>query len=155
MERTLQSPLLDIAHLIVPMLWLGLLAGVSFIATPAKFGAPSLSLAVALDVGRATFSLFNNIEWVMFAFLVTVVVLSGPFFFSSIATILLGIVLFLQTVWLLPVLNQRIAAIIAGGVPAPSSDHLFYIGADLVKLGLLIAIVWNQSERLSPLLSSH
>jgi hypothetical protein len=44
------------------LFWLGLLAGVSFLATPVKFMAPSLSLPVALDVGRQTFSVFNPLE---------------------------------------------------------------------------------------------
>jgi hypothetical protein len=37
-------------------LWAGMLLGVSFIATPAKFLAPSLPLAQALDVGRSSFT---------------------------------------------------------------------------------------------------
>ena len=40
-----------ISALIVATLWLGLLLGVAFLATPAKFLAPGL-LPVALDVGR-------------------------------------------------------------------------------------------------------
>lgn len=35
-------------------IWAGLLIGVSFVAKPAKFLAPSLALAQALDVGRWT-----------------------------------------------------------------------------------------------------
>ncbi len=36
-------------------IWAGLLLGVSFIATPAKFLAPSLPMAQALDVGDGPF----------------------------------------------------------------------------------------------------
>ena len=75
MTRTFKSPLVDIAHLLVPVLWLGLLIGVSFIATPAKFVAASLTLPVAVDVGRVTFAFFNEIEWGMFALLVIAIVL--------------------------------------------------------------------------------
>ena len=41
---------------------LGLLIGVSFLATPVKFRAASLDLPVALDVGRVTFELFSKVE---------------------------------------------------------------------------------------------
>ena len=47
---------------IVSILWIGLLLGVSFLATPVKFQAPSLTLPVALDVGRQTFAVFNGVE---------------------------------------------------------------------------------------------
>ena len=40
------------AVLVAATLWAGLLMGVSFVATPVKFLAPSLSLAVALDVDQ-------------------------------------------------------------------------------------------------------
>lgn len=35
----------------VALFWAGMLAGVSFLATPVKFEAASLSLPVALEVG--------------------------------------------------------------------------------------------------------
>ena len=39
-ERTFSSPYVDIAHLLVPVLWFGLLVGVCFVAVPVKFAAP-------------------------------------------------------------------------------------------------------------------
>lgn len=49
--------------------WLGLVAGVTFLATPVKFLAPSLDRPTALDVGRATFRAFSLLEWALFAVL--------------------------------------------------------------------------------------
>jgi hypothetical protein len=48
----------------------GMIFGVSFIATPAKFLAPSLDLAQALDVGRATFGVMKWFDLGMLAALV-------------------------------------------------------------------------------------
>jgi hypothetical protein len=149
MERTFAGPQIDIAHLLVAALWFGLLVGVSFIATPAKFGATTLGLPVALDVGRATFGLFNGIEWGMLALLATVVIFSGPFAFASFATVLLAVILTAQTTWLLPILNDRIAEIIGGHTPVPAPYHIIYIAADLAKGGLLAAMVWAQAKRLA------
>ena len=49
--------------LILATFWAGIVIGVSFIATIAKFDAPSLTLPVALDVGRHTFAPLARIEW--------------------------------------------------------------------------------------------
>lgn len=43
--------------------WAGVLLGISFVATPAKFLAPSLPMVQALDVGRWTFHVLAWIEW--------------------------------------------------------------------------------------------
>jgi hypothetical protein len=148
-ERTFSSPYVDIAHLLVPVLWFGLLVGVCFVAVPVKFAAPSLSLPVALDVGRVTFALFNDIEWVMLALTVVVVVFSGPHALPAIATAFLALILCVQTVWLLPVLDARVTMIVAGGAPPPSSYHLYYIAADVLKAGVLLVMVWSQASQLS------
>ena len=153
MERTFSTPSVDIPHLAVPILWVGLLAGVSFIATSAKFGATSLSLPVALDVGRVTFALFNIVEWTALALLVAAVVFSEPSAFSSVMTALLAALLAAQTVWLLPALNDRIGAIIAGHAPPSAPYHWIYIGMDLAKVGLLIAMAWSQAVKLSAAVS--
>jgi len=154
MERTFSTPLVDIAHLAVPLVWAGLLVGVSFIATPAKFGATSLSLPVALDVGRVTFALFNTIEWISLAVLIVAVVFSGPSAFSSAMTALLAALLAAQTVWLLPTLNERVGAIVAGHTPPPAPYHWIYIGMDAAKVVLLVAMARSQAVKLSEALST-
>lgn len=55
--------------LLVPTFWVGILIGISFIATPVKFQATSLKRPVALDIGRATFRFFSRIEWLLAAVL--------------------------------------------------------------------------------------
>jgi hypothetical protein len=148
MKRTFESPLVDFAYLLLPVLWFGLLVGVSFIATPAKFNAASLVLPVALDVGRATFAIFNKVEWLLAAAMIPVVIFSGHRLFSSMAVAVLGILLLAQSAWLLPTLNDRIATIMAGGHPGPSLNHIFYIGIDLLKLGVLAAMIWKECARI-------
>jgi hypothetical protein len=60
---SLEPPsLVDRLSLRLLLLWAGLSAGVAFLATPAKFMAPSLSLPVALDVGRHTFRVYNDVD---------------------------------------------------------------------------------------------
>jgi hypothetical protein len=141
--------LIQLSLLIVPAVWLGLLIGVSFIATPVKFLAPSLSLQVALDVGRATFAVWNIVEWAMLGIVALLAVAGrvGKFFTLSLALLLF--MMLIQTFYALPILNQRVATIIAGGRPDPSSDHLFYIVVEVTKLQVLGVLIWWQGCRLS------
>jgi len=141
-----------VIYLISSVFWIGLLIGVSFIATPVKFLAPSLTRPVALDVGRVTFAIWNDIEWLVLALLVPSLVFMNIDHFSAVATFVLGILLLLQSAVLLPVLNERVMVIQSGKHPPSSADHRNYIVIDIVKLCILAAIVWKQSGGIATLL---
>lgn len=136
-----------VVYFILPVFWIGLLVGVCFIATPAKYLAPSLARPVALDVGRVTFALWNDIEWLVLALLVPPLVLLRPDHFIGVATFVLGLLLLIQTAMLLPALEGRARAILAGAAPASrSADHRNYVAIDILKICILLAIVWRQTE---------
>jgi hypothetical protein len=117
------------------LVWGGLSIGVAFVATPAKFLAPSLPLGVALDVGRHTFRVYSHAELVLLAALLALgpwsaarrrwyLTLAGP-----------AVIALAQAFWLLPELDGRVQAILGGGPPpAPSSLHVIYIVAEALKL---------------------
>lgn len=105
------------------LLWIGLLIGVSFLATPAKFLATSLTLPAALDVGRHTFAIFNRVEWFLAAAFLVLTLLRPRDLIVAL--------------WLLPLLDQRVGLIIAGEQPPPSSDHVIYITVEVLKLFVL------------------
>ena len=141
--------------LVIAMLWLGLLLGVSFLATPAKFLAPSLALPVALDVGRHTFAIFNKLECCLAVLLLFLVLIGPVSWLSRTAAIIMAVLVFAETVWLLPLLDQRVSLIIAGQ-PAPASDsHNFYIAIDVIKLVALALIAWIVARQLARPLSDH
>ena len=120
--------------------WAGFLIGVSFLATPVKFLAPSLTLPVALDVGRQTFHVFNRCEIALaVAMLVLVLWALRSRIPIGLAAILMLVIL-TQTLWMLPALDARVEAILKGGTPAPSPLHTVYIGVECAKLALLVAI---------------
>lgn len=122
------------------LLWAGLLTGVSFLATPIKFRAPSLTMPVALDVGRQTFGAFNKVEWL--AVVIGLFLLLRPRGRQPRAvTMSLGVaavIVLLQSVWLLPILDARVTRILAGQNPPDSPLHWIYIGLEVVKLGALL-----------------
>ncbi|MEX1197855.1 MAG: DUF4149 domain-containing protein [Pseudohongiellaceae bacterium] len=121
---------------VLAVLWAGLLLGVSFLATPVKFMAPSLTLPVALDVGRQTFMVFN---WVEIALAVALIALlaGAPQRWIRGVAVAVALIVALQTLWLLPLLDARVQVILEGSTPPPSQLHTLYIAADTVKLILL------------------
>ncbi|MBN1237408.1 MAG: hypothetical protein JXB36_02850 [Gammaproteobacteria bacterium] len=139
---------------VTTLLWIGMLVGVSFLATPVKFLAPSLSLPVALDVGRQTFFWFSRVEIVLaFAALAGAVAArtqrrtrtGGPARGEAVAVLLTVLLLgsvAAQVLWLLPVLDARVEVILGGGTPPASSLHTLYVGIELAKLAALIGVAW-------------
>ena len=124
----------------IAVLWLGLLLGVSFIATPVKFQAASLSLPVALDVGQVTFALLSKVEWVLAALTAGCLLWARPGRRVALIFVMLLTVVAAQGFWLLPVLDARLEAVIAGSPPPPSSHHVIYIIAEVAKAVLLPAM---------------
>ncbi|MDQ2891994.1 MAG: hypothetical protein M3R64_02735 [Pseudomonadota bacterium] len=52
----------EVVFILIATVWAGTIVGVSFIATPAKFRAASLTIPIALDVGRTTFRVSLAVE---------------------------------------------------------------------------------------------
>lgn len=135
---------------LIALLWLGLLLGVSFLATPVKFQAPSLDLTAALDVGRVTFALFSKVEWLLWAALAAATVFSSSARLLRMAgALILLLLLTTQTLWLLPVLDERAGQIVAGATVSASKHHLFYIAADAVKALVLLGVSVSTMMRLA------
>jgi hypothetical protein len=125
------------------LVWAGMLFGVSFLATPAKFLAPSLTLPVALDVGRHTFGLFSIVEVVGAVALLAAAVLIRRGWLILLLASLVGSLVALEFIWLLPALDARVEIILHGGTPEESGLHNLYIAFDAAKLLLLGAIAWR------------
>lgn len=139
----------SIGGLVIASLWFGLLLGVSFLATPVKFLAPSLTLPVALDIGRHTFAVLNKIEWVTAVLLLFLLLGGCRSWLANAAAIIAALLVLAETVWLLPALDQRVSLIIAGQPLPISSDHNIYIAIDIMKLAALALVIWAMALRLS------
>ncbi|MBS4005551.1 MAG: DUF4149 domain-containing protein [Afipia sp.] len=129
-----------LAILMLASAWAGFLIGVSFLATPVKFLAPSLTLPVALDVGRQTFTVFNRCEIALAIVMLLLVVWERRSKTSIGLAAILALIVLTQTIWMLSVLDTRVETILQGGALAPSSLHTLYIIVECVKLALLVAI---------------
>jgi len=122
----------------VCLIWFGMTAGVSMLATPVKFTAATLTRPVALDVGRVVFAALNKAEFVALIILLVVVRMTGKarelWAFCGILTL----ILMAQSVWLLPELSARTEQIIAGIEPGASIAHAAYSILEVSKLLLLL-----------------
>jgi hypothetical protein len=125
---------------VVALVWIGLLIGVSLLATPVKFRAPSLDLPVALDVGRHTFAAFNLVEIFALALLALAIILGNRTRLLLAALAGIAAVLVLQTVWLLPALDARVEIYLSGAVPPASALHTVYVVGEGLKLLILAGI---------------
>lgn len=124
------------------LVWAGLIAGVSFISTPVKFQAEHLTMPVALEIGRETFRLFNRVEWGVLALAVVLSAIRSGCARRWWPVVGLGLLLAVQTFWLLPALHLRTDAVIAGMAPSPGRLHWLYIGADVIKLFGTLVSAW-------------
>jgi hypothetical protein len=125
-----------IAAIALPFVWLGLVAGISFIETPLKFRAPGISTALGLGIGRLVFRALNIAELGLACVLAVVVARQAPGWPLALVAALAAM-LAAQTFWLRPRLDRRALALIAGHEPPPSRLHLAYIALELAKLAAL------------------
>lgn len=127
-------------------IWAGVSLGGALVAAPAKFTVKSLSLPVALDVGRAQFYWIGIVEIVLCTLLVSSLFhLKKPQWLWVILPIS---ILLIQQLFLMPALNERTDLITAGDVVPPSNFHIVYIAVEIIKcLSLsLLAVNYFQIE---------
>ena len=125
----------------IAFVWAGLVIGGSLIAAPAKFTAPSLTLPIALEVGRAQFQWVGIGEAVLCGALVVAVAFGWRSLrISQLAMIAIPIVIFgIQQLILMPILDARTLRIIAGETLAPSQLHDVFVVLEVGKVLALLA----------------
>ncbi len=119
-------------------LWVGITAGVSMLATPLRFSAPTITRPVALDVGRVVFAALNKTELAALVVLLVIVRVAGLTRQWWGICALLTLIVLAQGVWLIPELAARTDVIIEGGEPASSNAHAIYATLELTKIALLL-----------------
>lgn len=125
------------------LLWLGMVAAISFLEAPLKFRAPGLELRVGLTIGRIVFRALNIAE-IVWAIAIAVCLIIDPQ--STTITILASItggLLVIQLAAVRPRLNRRSDQILAGhsetGAPRSRARHV-YIVLETLKVAALVAL---------------
>lgn len=128
--------LADESYVAIAFIWLGIVVGVSFIAIPVRFQVESLAFPVAIELGQVTFHWLSRVEWVLAALLL-VAALAGSRRLGQIVAVILAALVALQAFWLLPILDARGGAIIAGNPLPASAHHTIYAVTEVAKVLLL------------------
>ena len=129
--------------ILLTSLWAGIVLGGSLIAAPAKFQAPSLSLPLALEVGRAQFYWVGVAE-IAFAGSLILLLLYPPIrvqipLIARSFLLLAVAALIVQRGFVMPPLDVRTQSIIAGEAVGSSHLHLVFVGIEFIKVSLLFA----------------
>ena len=128
-------------HVAVPFIWFGMIGAISFMEAPLKFQVPGITLPLGLSVGRLIFFALNKIEIVLAAiFLLSLLRARNIGRAAGVIFGCIALILFVETVWLLPALDVRAEQVIAGTAEPFSNLHLFYIAFDAIKLILLFLL---------------
>lgn len=125
----------------LPWLWAGLIIGVSFIATPAKFLTTTSSLHQLLEIGQVTFGTFMYVEITLILLLsISVIKSERVLLIYKALLVSVALIIFFQYVYLLPKLDERVDKLAQGLSIAPSNLHWLYVLAEFSKFILLIAL---------------
>jgi hypothetical protein len=130
------------------LIWFGMTAGVSLLATPVRFSASTITRSIALDVGQVVFAALNKAEFVALIILLILVRVSGKARELWAGCGALALILIAQSMWLLPELSARTQQIIAGVEPPPSYAHGAYSILELSKLLLLLYLGFRSMQML-------
>lgn len=120
--------------------WIGFVGAISFMEAWLKFRAPGVTLPIGLGIGRLVFAALNKVEWVLLIGILVSVTFKGMARPTKVSLILAGIILVLQTLWLLPALDTRAELYISGASVPPSNIHLYYVAAEGIKMMALIVL---------------
>jgi hypothetical protein len=120
--------------------WAGLVLGLSFIETPLKFQAPGVTTIIGVGIGRLVFAALNRVELVLAAVLITSFILGNRNTIKNVLFSLILVIVFLQTFWLLPVLDARAQLLIDGSPPPASVHHSVFVVVESLKVLALIAL---------------
>lgn len=141
-----------ILQIAIPFIWFGAIGAISFMEAPLKFTAPNITLALGLGIGRIVFQTLNKIEIVLALVLIISVFMRRPKGKSWIYFIVVAVGLLLETIWLLPVLDERAVQVINGNAPPFSNSRIVYIVFDAIKfLSLFVLGVMLTKQNLKAL----
>ena len=130
----------DFLITILPVLWIGTVIGVSFIATPAKFQVPDLDRTAALLISIVTFAWLHMAEAIIAVVLAVVLLFAGGRWPQWLALVLASAILALQVDWILPGFEGRSGII--PGLPALDFRqlHTAFAITEGVKIAALLAL---------------
>jgi len=128
--------------LAVIFFWAGFVCAISFMEAWLKFRVKEVTLSIGLSIGKKVFIAMNRMEWIfLFIYFISLIyhlkIRPEIVVFTSLIVFL---ILAIQTIVLLPRLHKRVDLIVAGKSVGPSVIHVYYIVLEVLKvISLLLA----------------
>lgn len=129
-------------------LWIGFVGAISFMEAWLKFQVPTLTLPVALWIGKLVFNALNKVELVLAVIIIFELyrTTKGVLLWKNLFFLIPLAILIFQTVILLPILDSRATAIIENDILPRSNAHLYYVGLEVVKIATLFIYGINSNK---------
>ena len=133
----------ELWRIALPVLWLGMVAAISFIEAPLKFQAEGITIPLGLGIGRLVFAALNVAEGLLL-FALTILSfwpvkhrIDGR---RLAAWAGLASVFVIKVVFVRPPLNARTDLVLQGADPGESVWHYVYIACDVASMALLVVV---------------
>ncbi|MGW8379380.1 hypothetical protein ACWG0Q_26740 [Actinacidiphila sp. SB3-2] len=117
-----------------------MVAAISFLEAPLKFGAPGVTLEIGVGIGRRVFRALNAVEVLLAAVTAVAVVAGGTSAGVAVPAAAVLVLLAVQLLAVRPVLNRRSDRLLAGEEHPRSRVHFVYIALELLKIAGLVVL---------------
>lgn len=116
-------------------IWIGFLLAISFMESWLKFRAPGVTMEVGLSVGNLVFNALNKVELTLIFLLILFSLFSASKpIYKEVSFLIPMLIVLIQTVVLLPQMDQRVLLLLNKEMLPPSNLHFYYVGGEVLKL---------------------
>lgn len=145
--RTVKMPI----ALTASFLWIGFVCAISFMEAWLKFRAPGVTIPLGLGIGRLVFSALNKVEWIFATAIVGNMLFTKSRLFSirNLLFFIPSLLLFVQTTWILPLLDTRAELHIQNQIVPPSNLHYYFVVMEILKVICLALFGFKLFKKIS------
>lgn len=122
-------------------IWIGFVGAISFMEAWLKFQAEGVTLSIGVAIGNLVFNTLNKVEIILCLSIVFILLSNKKNNQTLLKITLIPIlILFVQSIYLLPELDKRVQLIIAYKPVPKSYLHLIYVVFEIIKITSLFVL---------------
>lgn len=122
-------------------IWIGFVGAISFMEAWLKFQAEGVTLSIGVAIGNLVFNALNKVEIILCLGVVFTLFSNRKDNQSLLRIALIPIfILCIQSIYLLPELDERVQLIIANKTVSKSYLHLIYVVFEIIKVTSLFVL---------------
>lgn len=116
-------------------IWIGFVGAISFMEAWLKFQAEGVTLSIGVAIGNLVFNALNKVEIILCLGIIFIIFLDRKNNKHLLKIALIPILMLLiQTVYILPKLDERVMLILENKPPPKSYLHLIYVIFEIIKV---------------------